>query len=943
MEPERWRQIEDLFQAALDCEPERRSALLEAACGHDRALREEVDSLLASYEEAGFTEAPAFRDAVRLLEQNHSLTGKRIGPYRVIREIGHGGMGAVYLAARADEAFRKQVAIKLIKRGLHMEAIVQRFRNERQILASLDHPNITRLLDGGTTEDGLPYFVMEYIQGEPIDSYCDARKLNIVDRLRLFQRVCAAVHYAQQNLVVHRDIKPGNVLVTVEGVPRLLDFGIAKLLSPERSQETSAGALTAARLMTPRYASPEQVRGEPVTTASDVYSLGVLLYELLTGHSPYRLSGRTPAEVDRAICHDEPEKPSEAISRVEEAVTPQSVSATREGTPDKLRRRLLGDLDNIVLMAMHKEPQRRYGSVEKFSEDIDRHLEGLPVRAHADSWRYRAGKFVSRHRAGVAAAILVALSLLAGMVATAWQARVALRERAKAERQFNDVRGLTTSFLFEFHGAIENLPGATPARKLLVQRALEYLSKLAEEAHSNRRLQLELAEAYLKVGDVQGNPYEPNLGDTQGAAKSYRKALEISQALTRTVPRDAEARRYLARSYKSVGEVLPVLGNPSEALVNFQQAAGTLESLTAADRANAQLRLELAACYQETGDLQGQPGIQNLGDQAGALGSYAKALEIYQALAADDTGNSTARRGVAVVKIRIGDLQSARDELQGSQQSYRDALEIMEQLSAADPTSAKERRLLAHAYRKMGGAMERLSNLKEALKYYLKAVAINEGLMSSDPANVQAGMSLAISLRSSAGLLLKMGNRQGALGNYQRVLNILEALSTAHPEDVWVQGRYSKTLLTAADLLAQSGKPVEARRLTSRGLGIARELAGRSDATPDDMSQYAATLLTCQPDDLCDPGAALLYAKKSVAKSGGANSDHLDVLAQAYFQNGEVTQAIETEEKALKLLPPPQPHQPDPPAWRRIKTQLARFKAAQRHKWKPAQAAQAGH
>src|SRR5712692_6719494 len=332
MEPERWRQIEDAFQAALDCEPERRSAFLDAACGGDQSLREEVESLLASHEKAGFTEAPAFQDAVRLLEKNHSLAGKRIGPYRVIREIGHGGMGAVYLAARADEAFRKEVAIKLIKRGFDTASVIQRFRSERQILASLDHANITRLLDGGTSEDGLPYFVMEYIRGEPIDSYCNTHKLNTVERLRLFEQVCAAVHYAHQNLVIHRDIKPGNVLVTAEGVPRLLDFGIAKLLNPELSPETIGATMTAAHLMTPEYASPEQVRGETMTTASDVYSLGVLLYELLAGHRPYRLANAAPADVERAICADEPERPSAAAGPV-------------------LGRRLRGDLDNIVLMA----------------------------------------------------------------------------------------------------------------------------------------------------------------------------------------------------------------------------------------------------------------------------------------------------------------------------------------------------------------------------------------------------------------------------------------------------------------------------------------------------------------------------------------------------------------------------------------------------------------
>ncbi len=933
MEPERWRRIEKVFQAALDSEPSRRDSLLDEACAGDPSLRNEVESLLASHDRGGFTEAPAFADGLRVLEKNQSdaLTGRRIGRYQVIREIGRGGMGAVHLAARADEAFRKEVAIKLIKRGLDTGSVIQRFRNERQILASLDHPNITRLLDGGTTEDGLPYFVMEYIQGEPIDKYCEARRLNTTERLKLFQSVCAAVHYAHQNLIIHRDIKPGNVLVTAEGVPRLLDFGIAKLLQPGLGSGATTDTMTAARLMTPEYASPEQVRGETITTASDVYSLGVLLYRLLTGHRPYRLAGRLPDEMERAICEEDPEKPSTVIDRREEfdaegEITPQSVSETREGSPEKLRRRLRGDLDNIALKALRKEPQRRYTSAEQFSEDIRRHLEGLPVKAHADSWNYRAGKFVRRHRAGVVAAVLIVLSLVSGVVATAWQARVARRERARAESQFNDVRKLSTSFLFEFHDAIRNLPGATPARQLLVQRALEYLSKLAEEARGDRRLQRELAEAYMKVGNVQGNPYAANLGDAEGAAKSYDKALQISKALAQSDSTDPETRRCLARSYKSLGEVLPVLGRPGEAVKNFREAAAILESLTATDQDNAALRQELANSYQELGDVQGHSGLQNVGDPAGALESYRKALTLYETLAPQ---SAESRRGAALLQMRIGDLQASRDDLDGERQAYYSAMDIWQGLSAADPTNAEDLRRLAHAYRKVGGLQEDLQNFKEALKYYGKASSINEGLMNADPANAQATMSYAISLRWSGDLLNKLGDRRGALAKHRSVLQLLEKLYAGQRENVLVRGRLSDILIVIGGLLARAGESKEAHRLTSRGLLIARELAALPDVPPDDLGEFALHFLTCQPSDLREPATALQFAKKAVAKSGGTDSDGLDILAQAYFQNGEVTRAIETEERALKLLAPPRPNQPEPPKRRRIMSQLAKFKAAQ--------------
>jgi serine/threonine protein kinase len=665
MESDGWRRLDDLFQAALDCSPERRASFLEAACEGDRELRETVESLLAAYDESRFTDAPGFADGVRVLDRAQRSSDSRIGPYQVIREIGRGGMGTVYLAARADAAFEKRVAIKIIRRGLDADDVVQRFRSERQILATLDHPNITRLLDAGTTDDGTPYVVMELIEGEPIDEYCDRRKLPIAERLKLFEAVCAAVRYAHQNLVIHRDIKPGHVLVTGEGVPRLLDFGIAKLLAPGAAETDRTR--TGLRPLTPEYASPEQVRGEVITTAADVYSLGVLLYVLLTGHRPYRGAMTSAAEIERAICEEEPERPSVAVMR--EAAREGGSDANRapvheargESTPAKLRRRLDGDVDAIVLKALQKEPQRRYGSVEQLTDDLRRHLEGRPISAHAPTWRYSAGKFVRRHGSAVAASTLIVLSLAGGVVATARQAGIARAERARAERQFDRIRALGTSFLFEFHSAIQDLPGSTPARKLLVQRALEYLGKLSEEAQGNRRLRLEVAEAYLKVGDVQGNPYAPNLGDNEGAAASYGKALGISRSLVAGDAGDAEAVRYLARSYRALGDVLPQLGRPVEAIANFRQAIAMFESI-GRTTPDPRLREELAGSYQELGDLQGHNGLQNLGDPVGAIRSYRQSLSLYEALAVADPSSRAARHRAGADPDRRHGGDSRRSE-----------------------------------------------------------------------------------------------------------------------------------------------------------------------------------------------------------------------------------------------------------------------------------------
>jgi eukaryotic-like serine/threonine-protein kinase len=394
--PERWKQIEGVFDAAIDLPPAERDAYLTDACGGDAELRRQVELLIRSHDAAGsFIEEPAVAGRITdpgKLDEETPFIGRRVGSYRIVRELGRGGMGAVYLAVRADDEFQKRVAVKLVKRGMDTDFILRRFRQERQILASLEHQNIARLLDGGTTDDGLPYFVMEYIDGLPVNQFSDAHKLSTPERLRLFLKVCSAVSYAHQNLVIHRDLKPSNVMVMADGTPKLLDFGIAKLLNPEMGGRALDPTTLAMRLMTPEYASPEQVRGETVTMVSDVYSLGVLLYDLLTGHRPYTFRSRSPEEVARVICEQEPERPSVAVNLIEVIpafgrepveITPDSVSRVRDGSLEKLRRQLSGSIDNIALKALRKEPQRRYQTVEDFARDIEHYLEGRPVSAPA--------------------------------------------------------------------------------------------------------------------------------------------------------------------------------------------------------------------------------------------------------------------------------------------------------------------------------------------------------------------------------------------------------------------------------------------------------------------------------------------------------------------------------------------------------------------------------
>ncbi len=442
MTADRMERMRSLFTEAQGYPPEQWEAFLDRACPEDAALRGEVAALLRCEEEANdFLEEPAFERGLDLIQRTAAgklRAGDTVGDCRVVSLLGVGGMGEVYLAQ--DAVHGRQVALKLIGQGWAEDTRGRHFRHERRVLAALNHPHIARLYGSGVTPDGRAYLVMEYVEGERLDRFCQGKGLNIDERLALFRKVCAAVSYAHQNLVVHRDLKPANIRVTPEGEPKLLDFGIAKLLEPEDTAHADP-TMTMQGAMTPEYASPEQIKGEPITTASDVYSLGVVLFELLTGQRPFaHLKGRRPDELARAVCEEEPPRPSTVVARINSA----SGTATRPAEPAPAtprtafatwRRQLEGDLDNIVVKALQKEPARRYASVAAFSEDLRRHGEGLPVSARRDTPGYRAGKFVRRHKVGVAATALAILALLVGLTTTVWQARVARLERDRAQQE----------------------------------------------------------------------------------------------------------------------------------------------------------------------------------------------------------------------------------------------------------------------------------------------------------------------------------------------------------------------------------------------------------------------------------------------------------------------------------------------------------------------------
>ncbi len=829
MTPERWKEVEAVFEHALKLPINERTAFVQKSSNGDDELRREVESLLESHAQAGsfIDKRSLFFSDEEVGEKSEILSpGELIGSYRILREIGRGGMGAVYLAERADQEYEKQVAIKLIKRGMDTDAVLRHFRNERQILASFDHPNIARLFDGGTTDDGLPYFVMEYVEGLPINEYCAAHKISLVDRLKLFREVCAAVSYAHRHTVIHRDIKMSNILVTSEGTPKLLDFGIAKILQPGGGPEALM-TMTGVRLMTPEYASPEQVRGEPVTTASDVYSLGVVLYELLTGRSPYHFTSRSPSDVAREITDTEPPRPSTALAGGEEAkFGPTGIRNSKV---------LKGDLDNIVLMALRKEPARRYQSVEQFSEDIRRHLENRPVFARKDTVTYRANRFIRRNKLAVAAALLVLVSLIAGLLATTWQAHRATVQKALAERRFEDVRRLAHSVLFDYHDAIKNLPGATRVRERLVKDALNYLDSLAGEATGDPALQRELAAAYERVGDVRGEAFGASLGDRAGATDSYRKALTIREALVTAAPRDVQDRRDLAVISRKIGNQFLDTADPARGLEYLRKSLSLYSELAVEQPMKAELQQDLAEAYTALGN-----GLEANGDESAVLEQYGKALPIYQELLQGNPKERVLRRSLSVVYEKMGNALFLRSDTKGALENNAKALALRESLLAEDPTNTDYRRIVAISYQNNGDYRAWMKDTSGALESFRKKLQLDEQSVAADPANAQAVGDLAYSNLRLGELLVSSNDYTQAIGFLMHAADAYEKSAAIDQQD--------------------EGIPVRAAGAYAR-LGLAQAKLGNGSAAQEQCDKAAKLLLSAAND----PANAMARRVRAIA------------------------------------------------------------------------------
>jgi serine/threonine protein kinase len=702
MTEESWRRVDELFLAALDLPPAERAAFFDRECGFDLELRQEAESLLAADAADGRGIALIVEDAAASLFEPDAMAGKRLGAYQVVREIGRGGMGVVYLAVRADQAFERRVAVKVVKRGVDTDAVLGRFRHERQILAGLDHPYIARLIDGGTSADGRPYFVMEYVEGRPIGEFCQERGLTVRQRCELFRKVCEPVAYAHRNLVIHRDLKPANILVTAEGSPKLLDFGIARLLSLDPGENTLGQPTRTGSALTPAYASPEQRRGEAVNTATDVYSLGAVLFEILTGQAP-------PADRDLSV-----ERP---IGK------PSEVTEDRE---------LAGDLDNIVLKATHPEQERRYQSVDHLSEDIGRYLTGRPVLAREDRFAYRAAKFIRRNRLAVLGACVLLIGLTAGVTMVLWEARQAELQRQRAERRVGQLVDLANRTLFDVHALIERLPGATEARKKIVGATLEYLDQLAKETGNDARVQSALAAAYLRVAAIRGYPDKPNLGDLPGALETYGKSAKILEVLLSRDPRNPILQLIRADVCEGAGQVLSAMGRSTEAAVEVRRGIGIAEAVLAQEPGNMRARKSASQLHQALAET-----MVNF-DPAAAEQQILKRLPVDQRLAAENPQDLDSLALVAETYSLLGRVVNKRSG--DSLLYFRKSAELRERILAIRPNDAQVQRDLMMVYihiaDKLGNPLfNRLGDATGALEYYRKSARINEAILAADPAN----------------------------------------------------------------------------------------------------------------------------------------------------------------------------------------------------------------
>lgn len=802
MTPERWLTVERVFHAASELAGDERAAYLDRVCTGDVELRQEVEALLKEDQAAPVDIGLAIKqEAQELLEDESKAAwvGRRLGPWRITDLVGEGGMGAVYGALRDDGEYELRVAIKVLRFPMASSAEAARFRQERRILAWLEHPHIARLLDGGeipVPPNGTksPYIVMEHVEGAPITAYCHEAGLSTQERLKLFLQVLETVGYAHHKLVLHRDLKPENVLVTPDGVVKLLDFGVAKML--EAGSAAASETPTTLVPLTPEYASPEQIRGEHLSAATDVYSLGVMLYELLGERRPYSFRKTDSLEVARVICEVEP--------------PPLGLD---------------GDLDAVVAKAVAKEPAQRYRSVELFAEDIRRYLAGLPLLARKSSAGYRVRKFLRRNRVPVVLAALAIAAAASGL-------SVSLSEARRAGRRFDQVRQLANTFVFDVYDAIARIPGATKARELVAGKALGYLESLEREAGGDPLFQLELATAYRKMADVQGRTTAANLGDSQAALANYQRAERLLRPVVAARPAMEAAHLELAGVLLEQGRIHAYGGDRAQATSCYHralEAAGTLER---GGLVSGKARQQLAALLMAMSDLQ-----RPAGDAQGALDASERAVKILEVLAAEEPASTEVRHNLAVALSSISRSKAFANDLEAARQARQRSIQLLEELRHRQPQDTNLQRDLMVGYGSLGDilgspTLPSLGDRAGAERAYRQAAALAESMAAADPNNRRAQADHAIAL-TRLGSAMAPEESQEALAVYGQALELLRPVAAADPNNINVAMNLAHSFLMMGERKVQAGDLPGAYETLRESRQRCQQILGRKPGQSD--------------------------------------------------------------------------------------------------------------
>jgi non-specific serine/threonine protein kinase/serine/threonine-protein kinase len=813
---QRWTRITDVFNEASTLPPAARESWLASHCD-DEAMHREVAAMLRTFDrDPDFLEQPPdiLGGVARAISD--AQAGRRLGPYRLGAEIGRGGMGVVYEAYRDDQDFDRKVAIKILPSWSGAE-LAERFRRERRVLAGLDHPAIARLVDSGTTDDGALYFVMEFVDGQPIDDWCRDRQLSVADTIALIVKVCDALSYAHQHLVIHRDVKPVNILVTGDGQPKLLDFGIATLLTADR--ETAVNVTRPAqRSFTPGFASPEQVQGESITTASDVYSLGAVLYLTLAGRPPYGLDALPPLEALRVICED----------------VPPHMSAVAD--PNR-RGALRGDLDAIVAKALSKLPAERYSNIVDLARDLQAWQTGRPVTAVKQSTAYRLTRFARRHVAAISAAAAVILALLVGGVTTAWQARIAAQERDKAQNRFRQIQEFSRSLLFDVHDALRAVPGATESRRRLLVRAVRYLDGLAADADDDDNLKLELAAGYQQLANVQGNLRSQNVGDTLSAKTSVQKAVRLVDEV-RVHRRDDAALLIRAVNLRAdLAEIGKVRGDADQA-----QAAADHEALVhELERRHPRDPRAVATVAQNYSNV----GLLKAGaaDFDAAQAAYRTAISMFESLKPTDREPGDIRNHAYALK-RLGAVLMHRQNYDESEQCYRQALALDEALVAIND-SPQTRYDITFTLSDLALVQARRRQLDDAAAMFTRALEIRRAAFDADPKDTRAMVGVATLLGRLGMTAAVQEDWAASAAHYREELAIREqAILVQGPlpgrmaERAWSRLNLAKALLNQTDQSPRS--PLRRQWLEEAGrlVRACHRTEGRPSVTAGSEAAY---------------------------------------------------------------------------------------------------------